>query len=269
MLNEKKIEEIRKNIQISTLLTDHEKSDWLNLLELMNDKQLSELEEILGATTGLSASPQVPQQQSSASQSHISTPISTPPVPPKPPVPPVTKMPPLTHIANIPTDVSMNHAPTVPPKPQVPAQVPPVNQAKPSAPPTSSIPSRPIAPATTSTKPPTAEKTPAAPQRPSGITLPRYKAEKMEDIQEFSLDTLRTYDLQSVVDAVRDQIQQHGYFKIVQYLEASPLYDSYINSGKERLRSTSGQQVSNNSLLTQEELEFMTDLLRHMRFNRW
>lgn len=268
MLNEKKIEEIRNKIQTSALLTDHEKSDWLNLLELMNDKQLSELEEILSGAAGTPLTPQAPQQQSPATRSKSLTPVSTPPTSVKPSMPPLTKMPPLTHIANIPTDISSSQVP-VTARPPVSSQASPLNQAKPPVPPASSIPTRPTAPAETVTKHPTQPETTAVPQRPSGITLPRYKAEKMEDIQAFSLETIRTYDLQSVVDAVRDQIQQHGYFKIVQYLELSPLYDSYINSGKERLRSTSGEQVSNNSLLTQEELEFMTDLLRHMRFNRW
>lgn len=221
MLNEKKIEEIRKNIQTSTLLTDHEKSDWLNLLELMNDKQLGELEEILSSGTP--------------------KPIISQPAP-------VQKMPPLTHIANIPTDISMSHTPISTPPP---IPVNPVPLVKPQPTP----------------KPDTQEDIMKVAHSP--VTLPRLTPEKPEDVQQFSLETLRTYDLQSVVDAVRGLIQEHGYFKIVQFLEASPLYDSYINSGKERLRSTTNKPVSSNSMLTQEELEFMTDLLRHMRFNRW
>ena len=246
MLNEKKIEEIRKNIQTSTLLSDHEKSDWLNLLELMNDKQLSELEEILA-----SGGPNLDAGAASAAQP------ATPPVVFPPLATP--KMPPLTHIANIPTDVTMSHTPVQvpesPPSVSAPLTTPPAQK-----PPTSTVP-------LAQPQSGTAEDT--IPKHSSGITQPRLKIEQPEQIQEFSLETLRSNDLQSVVDAVRNQIEQHGYFKVVQFLEASPLYDSYINSGKERLRSTSGAQVSNNSLLTQEELEFMTDLLRHMRFNRW
>lgn len=263
MLNEKKIEEIRKNIQTSTLLSDHEKSDWLNLLELMNDKQLSELEEILASGGPASAAGQA---TTSAADQLLTPNPSMPPIQAqKPPVnmPPLaSKMPPLTHIANIPTDVSMRHEPLpVPPK---------SNQTTPTIPTSKNVSTPITTPASVAEKPKsTVGTTTEIPKRPTGVTQPRLKIEQAEEIKSFSLETLRTNDLQSVVDAVRNQIEQHGYFKIVQLLEASPLYDSYINSGKERLKSNTSNPISNNYLLTQEELEFMTDLLRHIRFNRW
>lgn len=216
MFNEQRLKTIHGKIQASTLLSDHEKSDWLNLLELMNDKQLGELEEILAA-----------EQPAAA--------------------PVVPNLPPLSHIANIPTDVTMRRSVT-------PTQTPTSQSFKPPAPVTPQAPVQPPVPV----KP----KVPAKP-------MPPLLLEDAELIGQFTIDTIRGYDLQTIVNAVRDAIGAHGYFHILQLVESSPLYESYIESGKQRLSpQANSSTLTNAALLTQEEFEFFTDLLRSMRFNR-
>jgi hypothetical protein len=252
MINDKKIVEIRGRIQTSALLTDHEKSDWLNLLELMNDKQLNELEEILNSGTGESGAASTAPAPGSAADLAV------------PKYPPVQqKMPPLNHISNLPTDLTM---PSPASKSQTPlAQAPSAQPTHPNIHPPINRPFIPASPKHSSPK--STESPAAAPVKdPSRKT---FQTDRVEDIQAFSIDTIRSYDLQSVVNAVRGLIQEYGYYKILHAMEASPLYDSYINSGQERLKASVGSPISNNSLLTQAEFEFMTDLLRHMRFNKW
>ena len=224
MFNEQRLQTIRGKIQTSTLLSDHEKSDWLNLLELMNDKQLGELEEILAA--------------------------EQPTISPAPPV--VPNLPPLSHIANIPTDVTMKHS--VPPTKSVRPPQQPFPSTKPQVPLT-----------------PQAQVQPPAPVKPTVPVKPKppLLLEDVELIGKFTIDTIRNYDLQTIVNAVRDAIAAHGYFHILQLVESSPLYESYIESGKQRLSpQANSSSLTNTALLTQEEFEFFTDLLRSMRFNR-
>ena len=261
MFNAKRIETIRKNIQTSTLLSDHEKSDWLNLLELMNDKQLGELEDIL------SPEPQPqPQPQPQAQQSQPA-PVSAPS--PTPSTSPSTAsltddrpaLPPLTHIANIPTDVTMTHSvPAVPvrptPSPNLSAGGASLTPPKPNYAKPSHI-VKDAAPQNSKTAPLTSKS-----QTPYLIHSP-------EDLQNLEVKTIREFSLQSIFDAVRKSIEEVGYFAVLQSIEASPLYSSYISAGQERLGAAAQPQNDSQLSLTQAEFEFMADLLRNMRFNRW
>ncbi len=282
MYNAQRLETIRKNIKASTLLSDHEKSDWLNLLELMNDKQLGELEEILAAE-----SPAISEQ--TANIQHSKPASSASPAAAQTPAP-NQQLPPLTHIANIPTDVTI--APPPPLKPLTARPTPSPNLS--NMPRRSDLgnaqaasPSKPRAPLPTSTNvrvpAPSPAPRPAAPVTAQPKPRPRPKTEEIysitdpEDLRHLSAEIIRTHSLQSVFDAIRTAIEENGYFAILQLVEASPLYISYMNTGKQRLGAqlTPGEDAAANppadpeSILTQEEFEFMTDLLRNMRFNRW
>jgi hypothetical protein len=268
MGNNQRLEDIRSRVKISTLLSDHEKSDWLNLLDLMNDKQLGELEEILASEPATATFAQQPAAAQPASGS---------------------KTPPLSHLANIPSDVNMTHsvpaipirqappAPSAFPAPQGAKVMPPLS-VRPAAPappgvlpiqskasPVSSpvSPSRPVMPTPTSK--------PVQPQ--SDRPLATFVIQKVEYLQRLDVNTIRDYHWQSIFDVIKKAISENGYFVILQLIEASPLYASYIQAGAERLGATSGSPSSiatkTQSSLTQAEFEFMTDLLRNIRFNRW
>lgn len=255
MFNPQRIETIRKNIQTSTLLSDHEKSDWLNLLELMNDKQLGELEEILAAE------PQ-PQTQQPQTQPARTTPPTTSPTPATASLTDDRPaLPPLTHIANIPTDVTMTHSvPAVPVRPTPSPNL--------SAGGTSLTPSKPnYAKPSHIVKDAQPQNSKTAPLTSKSQTP--YLIQSPEDLQNLEVKTIREFSLQSIFDAVRKSIEEVGYFAVLQSIEASPLYSSYISAGQERLGGGVQPQQDSQLTLTQAEFEFMTDLLRNMRFNRW
>ncbi len=63
MLNQQKVAHLTALINQSKILTDKEKSDWLGLVELMNDKQLGELEDILVNTKPQSQVAQSPNPE--------------------------------------------------------------------------------------------------------------------------------------------------------------------------------------------------------------
>lgn len=296
MYNAQRNDIIREKIKVSKLLSDHEKADWLNLLELMNDKQFGELEEILAAEhpveeqgmpkssrfplasvqKPVAQAPSVPSPTPSELKQQIQTrpmaPTSAPvppnlpvhpaavtkpivppsrPVPPrapaptpKPPTPapaPVQRptpapaptptpspepkakiMPPLSHIANVPSGVDGGRA-------SAPAEPPPTNYA--------TLPAKDSAP------------------------KPAFSISAPEEIQNISTQTLRDYDMGSIVVAIRNAILEDGYFAVLQLVENSQLYSEYLESGKLILQNQK-------AALTQEEFEFVADLLRNMRFNR-
>ncbi len=236
MLNEQRVEHLRIQIQGSTLLSDHEKADWLNLLELMNDKQLGELEEILTAPAPAATSAQ-----------------------------PKTVTPPMSHIANMPDGLVSDH-PIIKPSPSLinipkpaPAPVPPKPTLAP-APPVSSAPAIPRvlnpqpAPRPVATAP---VMRPAAVQPMNPLTLPNVEA-----VQEMDVATVREHEHASIINAVQAIAQSYGYFTTLQHFEASSLYSAYIAAGRNRLAGRP------DSTLSQAEFELVTDILQGIRQNR-
>ncbi|HEX3099599.1 MAG TPA: hypothetical protein VHQ41_01355 [Patescibacteria group bacterium] len=263
MVNANKIETIRKNIQTSKLLSDHEKADWLNLLELMNDKQLGELEEILAA-----------EPQPTPVQASTAAPALNP------------NMPPLSHIANIPTGVDMGRAvlPPPPPKPRPQFTAPPPPVPQPQKPLTvRPTPSPNLnAPASLNAQqqliqrlgtkkelppqPPSKPEIYKAPVAPHSESQAVFSIQNTEDLRKMNLQTLRSFSYGSIMDCVHKAVTKDGYFPVLHLIEASLLFQTYINSGISRLRDP---DLVRADAFTQPELEFMTDLLRNMRFNSW
>lgn len=268
MFTHQRIEEIQNKIKNSKILSNHERTDWMNLLDLMNDKQLRELEEILDKENFVDAAPQSVSAPAAPASAPVPRPVqqvqsqAQPPLPPKPqpapaappapkpapqPTPkqtpppqppklePIAPLPPLKHIANIPGVAG--------PQPQKIIQ----HNAEQGA-----NSSQSSAPAKTQQS--------AEPLR-STTTTP-FKLEHPEDIKAMTARDLRNYDLQSLVNEIKKNIAEHGYFPVLQLLEQSPLYESYIKSGEMKLKGLPAD-------LNQSEFEFVTDLLIHMRFNKW
>ena len=275
MFNVKRLSDIRAKIDASTILSPEEKGEWLGLLDLMNDKQLTELEEILAS----------PQSTTPAQQ----------------PARPTSKIPPLTHLANIPAGVGerppavkpATPLPVAPPLPTTPPSTPPTAPQKPLAQPAkppvtnqAPPPSRPTEPFTPPSvlkpskvpppppvmprkeqparelKPLVPPKTVALPEEEAGDSNIPFIIEHPEDLQNLSMRTLRKFDKQTIINVVKETIQAHGYYPILGIIEASPLYKSYLESGNLMLQNQAAP-------LTQAEFEFVADLLTHMRFNRW
>ncbi len=235
MLNEQRVEHLRIQIQGSTLLSDHEKADWLNLLELMNDKQLGELEEILTAPAPAAAGAQ-----------------------------PQAVTPPMSHIANMPASIVSDH-PIIKPSPSLinvtkPVLAPPKPALAYTPPPVSHAPAIPrvLNPQPAPRPAPAAPvMKPAAVQPMNPLTLPNVEA-----VQEMTVATIREHEHASIINAVQTIAQSYGYFTTLQHFEASSLYSAYIAAGRNRLAGRP------DSTLSQAEFELVTDILQGIRQNR-
>jgi len=254
---------LRQLIENSPILSPAEKADWLDMLILMNDKQAAELAEIL--TTPRSSSP----TPSGAKNQHI---------------------PPLTHISNLPAGIA------TPPKPAPSAPVlpwneqfratmeekelpaPPTTRAVPvpkSAPSAVSFPSRPAPPRPPVTLSPIEPTTTpesvrtAAPTRrrsaPASVQL-----ETLPDTAKLSVGAIRNMNAADLLIRLQQLSRMEGYFNLLSYLEDSPLYRSYINTGQKVLSgqlSFDTMDRTDTSLLTKEEFEAFADILRKIQLN--
>ncbi len=234
MSNEQKIEKIRAEIKTSPLLDDHEKADWLNLVELMNDKQVGELEEILKA-------PSAPRAAAPS---------------------PAADLPTMSHISNLPTQMNMGgqEARLQPVKPQ---------PVKPIAPP-AQMALRPTMP--TPTKTAVASARPASPVggdakavRPINDQLQPAQFDDLENLADLDLSQFRKLDPGTISAALEPLILNYGYFTVLENFEATKLYQSYIATGKKLLANSPLEPRFN---LTQTEFEDVTDILQSMRMNK-
>ncbi len=235
MLNEQRVEHIRIAIQGSTLLDDHEKADWLNLLELMNDKQLGELEEILAGPQGKSAPAptQIPKQATQA----------------------------LSHISNLPKNIQAPgrqlSEPIIGDSPSLikaPKPAPVQTAVRPSIP-------KVINPMVS----PRPMHIPTPAPAPSGSKLPPMNPLVLSDlssVQSLSVKSIRDHEHNSAVNALQMIAQSYGYFSTLQNFESSMLYKAYLTAGKNRLAGRP------DSTLSQAEFELVTDMLQAMRLNR-
>ncbi len=230
MSSEQRIEKVRAEIQSSRLLDDHEKADWLNLLDLMNDKQVGELEEILQAQSPAGAEPMLQT---------------------------------LSHISNLPTQMGMQPvgAKAVQPLPR-PISPPPM-VARPQLRPAPSL-FRPPSPAA---KPQPVGATPEPQARPMARSseLQPAQFDDLENVDSFNLEQFRHYDPETIVAALQPLVLHYGYFTVVQHLESSKIYESYLATGKKLLTKTPLEERFN---LTQAEFETMTDILQALRLNK-
>lgn len=252
MLDEVKKQKIIALIQRSTILNAQEKSDWLALLDLMNDKQIAELEEILQPEAVANAAAKSAPINSSGAQT--------------------TRMeqPSLSHISNLPTRLSDPRlAPkTVPEQPSKP--VPSISSSVPYA-------SKPIYPAPTKSSPgfvPTS-KNPIITPRPAGnavssslgkdmmLAKPFTGLEKLEDVKTLTAGALHSTNREELYAAITKLVATSGYFAVLTNFEESPLYKNYIDYGKAKLSGSTSQ-----TRISQEEFEFITDLLLSLKINR-
>ncbi len=298
MLSDQKLKQIQSLIRGSNVLTDQEKTEWLALIELMNDKQVAELEEILQGPKP--APQQQPAAQTSVSQvTEPSTPkpvtptmpptMAQPSVPqavvtPKPrPVMPHINESALSHISNLPNQMSVNKparpiAPPASPAPQkTPQSMPPINprphltMSQPTAPAPKTTPKPSPAPK------PTPVPVPMPPVQPKPIpsqqsvnqTAYNYTPTQTidlkspEDVAAITSTVLHVQNRKAFHQAITALASTVGYFQVLTSFEQSPLYKDYLEYGKKML---SGQ--SQNLALSQEEFEFVTDILLSLKVNR-
>lgn len=241
MIDPNKLSQIKQLVQTSSILTAQEKQDWLALTALMNDKQLAELEEIL--------------KQPKPTQAPAEPQVGIPKLGVK-----ATQMP---HISNMPSQLSHHRASPVPGRtitetPKAPIRLTPMQQESPSA--------ETIAPPVNDIR--DAQERPASGRiRPMGrddddttVSL-----ESLSDVSAVSANILSGPYRPGFYQKLVELVSKNGYFQVLTRLEQSPLYHDYIEYGQQKLTG----RASNTLPLSQEEFEFMTDLLLALKINRF
>lgn len=268
MLDSAKMQYLSRLVQTSSILNAQEKTEWLTLMQLMNDKQLGELEEILKPAPTPSATP-APAPSMPATEPVNKAASVAPPI----------QAPPLSHISNLPSRMV---DPRLSPKPNPAAQAAALaeaakaaNQAEQqfaqqtrlapmTAKPAPATPS-PISPKPVAAPQPAPPK-PAAPSMRSAPLKREAAAIQLlseEDAAKITADVLHQQNRATFYNAITALAEKFGYFQILSRLEESPLYQSYLEYGKARL---TGRE--DNLPLSQEEFEFVADLLRALKINR-
>lgn len=111
------------------------------------------------------------------------------------------------------------------------------------------------------------------PARVSSVPLQEIKPVKvdfgrlknLQDLALLSETVLYGENEEAFTRKLKDMIKVYGYHQVLQYLEKSPLYSSYIDTGKELLQKpeTFEEAVKNNpDLLDREGFERLADILR-------
>ncbi|QQS22675.1 hypothetical protein IPM19_03525 [bacterium] len=346
MLSDQKLKQIHNLVRTSNVLTDQEKTEWMALIELMNDKQVAELEEILmGPKPEPKPAPNPVPQPAPVFQRPAPRPQPVPapqPVqtapPPRPqparqqpapqPVPKPSKPLPhinassLSHISNLPSKVNVpkpgasrptpisEQPQSMPqtPRPSSTAAMPPINprphlimrpdqvQAEPNpaqySPASSSqqLAPRP-APRPVQTAPPPRPQPASVPQRPApakeSVPMPPVEPKPIpqaqpvsqaaynytptqnielkspEDVAAITSSVLHVQNRKTFHEAITNLASTQGYFQVLTSFENSPLYKDYLNYGKSML---SGR--TQNLALSQEEFEFVSDILLSLKVNR-
>jgi hypothetical protein len=258
---------LQKLIETSPILSPSEKTEWLDMLILMNDKQAGELEQILNAQ-------------------HAAPPVSAAPTP-------AAAVPPLAHISNLPSGLNsplasaFQPAPRTPPPAQLPSQMPWQKQFEvtmgekelpPGPLPTSSR-TEPAAPRPRPSSRPAQAPTPAppvaaVPPRPAAAPTSPPSAspglETLANVGTLTLAAMRAMEPADLLIRLQQLAKMEGYFNVLSYLEDSPLYKSYIATGKQALAKANpfgqGEPASKDNL-TKKEFETFTDILRKIQIN--
>lgn len=244
-------ERLKKMISTSTILSQQEKQEWMDLLIVMNDKQVSELEAILTA----------PEEQKS-NLSHISNLPSSVgrPIPKSSPVPvakyPLSKpkMPKPTAFkdweAKLRRTLQEKELNSGPEEKNLPAHI--ADTATEGVHQRTQSKEQPVIPS----KPPLALK-----------SEPIVKIVEPKDIQQLNVATMKAMGT-DLSEVLKKAVLASNFFEVLFYLEKSPLYQAYLATGREALRasSTAFPQVSDGKqLLTKVEFEAFSDLLKSMQ----
>ena len=253
------IEQAKKLITESKVLSSLEKTEWLQLLPQMNDRQIIELNKILvdalnpKPAGGNSAWPpwelQVDPKQKELTTSKPEFELEIPEhaTAPKPPQPPIKPQPPKQQptLQQLVARVEKTAVSEPPKKPLGPVQPP-----------------KPTAPMHLSQMPKVDRPKPPKPAEPVIEKPKEVHLLKPEDFKNLTPSVVHGQDpvetFQDLLNAIIAVSQKYKTLNILASLEQSPLYKAYVNTGivllggKEMLKA-------DNEHLTKEEFEAFTD----------
>lgn len=254
MLDPIKMQRLSGLVQGSSILNAQEKAEWLSLMGLMDDKQLAELEEILQ-----SSAPAAPTPKPS--------PIMEAPTPT------------LSHISNLPSrmvDPRLAQKPKsqLSPGPDrdfaAKSRLRPMSTPKPKprppmkAPEPATIPLNMAALSPVDNEPNISGPSISSPILSAEAAARGLKLMAISDVSKLTAEALHHQNRENFFAAISALAEKEGYFQVLSHFEESPLYQDYLNYGKLILGGVSGDHLP----LTQEEFEFVADLLQALKINR-
>lgn len=292
---------IKNLIKISSVLAEAERADWLSMVDLMNDKQLVELEKILSSglahaapvagsssaprppvqpLQAAAASPSPPQRPSAAVQRFsdrvermVQTaelregyPKDEPELPPPPPAPRQIPVPQPVDVASL----LRRRAEAAVSLPSRPASV--VAARPPAPPPPVSPPKKPLPPA----PPPPPPETPspaALKDRPTRAfppsPRPSVELRTLEELSAFGVTNWLGYPSGEFAAKLQQLMVRFGYHSVVFSLEKSPLFKSYVDTGVEILNQRANFGTSEDGALSMQhlsrrEFERLSDVFRQL-----
>lgn len=258
------MEKLKQMIHSSTLLSDAEKAEWLDMLIVMNDKQASELQAILEGPG--------PSVASAKSPAPPTTSASTPPkaAPPVVATPSQTPKMPLSHISNLPKFP----LPTSRKRGTLKQWETNLRQALEEKELTGAKPEDRLTDGKKTVTSPGAVKPPVSyPKTSPKPVKPEQQGPKElnqpKDASLLTLGSMRTMD-GGLIPALKKLVAASNYFEVLFYLEKSPLYQTYLDTGRAALSSPAGtfpEQWEGKSLMSKAEFEAFSDLLKSIQFS--
>lgn len=292
-------EKLKKLIEASHVLDPAEKSQWLEMLPLMNDKQLFELEGVLNAPAQSSAPvksqaiqpTQTPAPANNSRLSHISNlptslngPQNNPAKPSTNPVPLSQTSKPVPSPSRItfanqaqrpPQPAQVKQATQVPLSPlQTPSQTPSqtrryseelLKQKSLQTSPGPVIPKEPIktnptaSPSINLASEQSRSRKPGLDYR-NLLTGGPQKISLLSDVANMTAATYRVLHSSGFLSALEQLVKSEGYFNVWFAIEKSPLYKLYLHTGELMLTNSTDE-----SILTKEEFESLTDIFREIQ----
>lgn len=266
-MQQQQAEKLKKLISTSTMLSEKEKQEWLDLLIVMNDKQISELEAILNPTDSINEPAAQPAQKPVQKVVQPTQPLQ--PVQSAKPelVSPKTNLEnkPLSHISNLPAGITRTDNAVAKPKFPLPRPVPKqspnslwqakfkqIMEEKEIAAPAKQV---------VATEQPT-QRQPALVKKE-----PIVKLDQPKDVALLNVATMRAMG-ENIQTELRRMVKMSNYYDVLLSIEKSPLYQAYLLTGKESLNMPAGSFPSSensNKYLTKEEFEAFSDLLKSIQ----
>ncbi len=262
-MQSQQMEKLKQMIHSSTMLSDAEKAEWLDMLIVMNDKQASELQAILeGPGPSAAAKPGAPATTPATTPAKATPPVVATPSQPQ-------KMP-LSHISNLPKFP----LPTSRKRGTLKQWEANLRQAMEEKELTGTRPEgrltdgKRTVTSAGAVKPPVsypkAASKPVKPEPPGPKELDQPK-----DASLLTLGSMRTMD-GGLIPALKKLVAASNYFEVLFYLEKSLLYQTYLDTGRAALSSPAGafpEQWEGKSLMSKAEFEAFSDLLKSIQFS--
>lgn len=87
----------------------------------------------------------------------------------------------------------------------------------------------------------------------------------LEELSLLTIQDLEEGDLNQLIKNIQNLVKQKNVHEALKHLEESPMYKSYMETGKKALLNDSFENLEEQGLINQEQFEMVADLLRQVK----